>query len=138
MKDIKSYYRGWLFRDKVNLIPKDQQWIAYFDKKFDDIDIDVDIDFKPEDIIEPIQQSIETNVQNGVDTVIEHMNLEEEFCKVHKHIEDAEKHLCCDICHAKTDIKNHIDEKIEPIMQFEEAFSNLNEQVQQIINHLNQ
>ena len=50
--------------------------------------------------------------------------------------EDAEKHLCCDICCAKNDIKNHIDEKIEPIMEFETNFSDLNAQVQEILNKI--
>ena len=55
--------------------------------------------------------------------------------KVHKHIEDAKEHLCCDVYCAKNDIKNHIDHKIDTI-NFEEQFSNLNEQVTEILNRL--
>ena len=137
-RDIKSDYRGWRFRDKVNLIPRDQQWKSYFDEKFAniDIDIDCDFDFDPNEIIQPIENVIEVNVQNGVETI--NNNIDEKLCKVHKHIEDAKDHLCCDICCAKNDIKNHIDEKIEPILLFEEDFSNLNEQVQTIIDKLNE
>lgn len=136
MRDIKSDYRGWRFRDKVPLITKDTQWRQYFDSKFANIDIDCDFDFDfdPNQIIEPIQNSIEVNVQNGVETLETH--IDEKLCRVHEHIEEAKDHLCCDICCAKNDIKNHIDEKIEPIMLFEEEFSNLNEQVQTIIDKL--
>lgn len=135
-RDIKSDYRGWRFWDKVRLIPRDQQWKSYFDSKFDNIEVDVHCDcdcgsdFDPNEIIEPIENKIDVSVET-----LEN-NLQEKLCKVHKHIEDAEKHLCCDICCAKNDIKNHIDEKIEPIMEFETNFSDLNAQVQEILNKI--
>lgn len=122
-RDIKSDYRGWRFLDKVPLISRDEQWKSYFDSKFSDIDVDVDID--TDGIVEDVADALKDI-------------LDDELCCVHKHIEDAKKHLCCDICHAKNDIKSHIDEKIEPIMQFEEQFSDLNEQVQTIIGLLNE
>ena len=121
MNRIGLDYRGWKYRDKVPLIPRDQQWFGYFEKKFADIDVDIDID------TDEIKEVIETTINK---------NLDGKFCNVHKHIEDAKKHLCCDICCAKKDIKKHIDNKIDPI-HFEEQFSNLNEQVETIINLLN-
>ena len=63
-------------------------------------------------------------------------SLDSKFCKVHKHIEEAKDHLCCDICCAKKDIKKHIDEKFDAA-NFEEEFSNLNEQAEAIIQKLN-
>jgi len=120
MKDIRSYYRGWIYRDKVPFIPREQQWIDYFNSKFDGIDVDVDVDIDTDAITQSIKDELESSL-----------------CCVHKHIEEAKKHLCCDICYAKKDIKKHIDEKIEPIMLFEENFSNLNEQVQQILDKIN-
>lgn len=120
VRDVKSDYRGWKFRDKVPLISKEQQWLGYFDSKFDGIDVDVDVDIDTDEI----KESIKTT-------------LEEELCHVHKHIDDAKCHLCCKINSAKNCINQHIDEKIEPIMHFEGNFSNLNEQVQQILNKLN-
>lgn len=135
-RDIKSDYRGWRFWDKVRLIPREEQWKNYFDSKFDNIEVDVHCDcdcgpeFDPNEIIEPIENKIDTSVET-----LEN-DLNEKLCKVHKHIEDAEQHLCCDICCAKNDIKNHIDEKIEPIMEFETNFSDLNAQVQEILNRI--
>ena len=123
-RDIKSDYRGWRFRDKVNLIPKDQQWMEYFDTKFNDIDIDVDFDFDPNEIIQPIENAIEVNVQNAVEVINNNTN-EKSTC-INEHIESAKEHLCCDICCARQDIKHHIDEK----------FDDLNEQVQTIINKI--
>lgn len=116
VRDIKSDYRGWKFRDKVPLISKEQQWFGYFDSKFDDISIDIDTD--------EVKQTIKTT-------------LEGELCHVHQHIDDAKCHLCCKINSAKNCINQHIDEKIEPIVHFEENFSDLNEQVQQILDKLN-
>lgn len=120
-RDIRMDYRGWKFRDKVPLIPRDRIWKAYFDAKFDAINIDVDIDE------EEIKETIEDTINN---------NLDDKFCKVHKHIEEAKDHLCCDICHAKKDVKKHIDDKFDAI-NFEEQFSNLNEQAETIIQKLN-
>lgn len=112
-------YRGWKFRDKVPLIPRDQIWKAYFDAKFGGINVDIDEN--------EIKETIENTLNSGLDC---------KLCKVHKHIEEAKEHLCCDICHAKKDIKQHIDEKFEEI-NFEEQFSNLNEQAETIIQKLN-
>ena len=55
--------------------------------------------------------------------------------RIHKHIEDAKEHLCCDVFCAKNDNKKYIDKKIDPI-NFEEQFSNLNEQVTEILSRL--
>lgn len=121
-RDIRMDYRGWKFRDKVPLIPRDRIWKQYFDSKFADIDVDIDTD----KITEIIENTIETTL-NG--------ELNEHMCRVHKHIEDAKDHLCCDICCAKKDVKQHIDNIFDEI-NFEEQFSNLNDQVQVIINKL--
>lgn len=122
-RDIRMDYRGWKFWDKVPLIPKSQMCKQYFDKKFSEIDIDIDTD--------AIKETIENTIENVMDAT-----LGQQMCRVHKHIEDAKEHLCCDICHAKKDIKQHIDNKFEEI-NFEEQFSNLNDQAQAIINKLN-
>ena len=119
-RDIRMDYRGWKFRDKVPLIPRDQQWKMYFDGKFGEIDVDVDIDTNE------IKETIENTLNEGLDS---------KLCKVHKHIEEAKDHLCCDICCAKNDVKKHIDKKFDDI-NFEEKFSNLNEQAQLIIEKL--
>lgn len=118
-RDIRMDYRGWKFRDKVPLIPRDQQWKNYFDGKFGDIDIDIDSN--------EIKETIENTLNSSLDC---------KFCGVHNHIEEAKEHLCCDICHAKKDIKEHIDNKFDEI-NFEEQFSNLNEQAETIIQKLN-
>ena len=52
--DIRMDYRGWKFRDKVPLIPRDQQWKHYFDSKFDAIDVDVTVDIDTDEIINAI------------------------------------------------------------------------------------
>ena len=123
-RDIRMDYRGWKFRDKVPLIPRDRIWKAYFDGKFGSIDVDVDID--EEKLADLVEETFE-NAFEGLDG---------KFCKVHKHIEDAKDHLCCDICCAKKDIKKHIDDKFDEI-DFEQHFSNLNEQAEIIIQKLN-
>lgn len=109
-------YRGWKFWDKVSLIPRDQQWKYYFDGKFGSIDVDS----------EEIKETIENTLDCSLDC---------KFHRVHEHIEEAKNHLCCDICCSKNDIKKHIDKKFDDI-NFEEEFSNLNEQVETIINKL--
>ena len=148
-RDIKMDYRGWLFRDKVPLITKDKMWKKYFDTKFGDIDIDVDS--MTEEIKDTVETTIENGLNNGLDTMTEQVKetvettienslntgFESKLCGVHKHIEDAKNHICCDICHAKKDIKQHVNNKFEAI-NFEEQFSNLNEQAEIIINKLNE
>lgn len=122
ISNIRQDYRGWKFWDKVPLIPRDQQWKAYFEGKFGAIDVDVDID------TDEIKETIQNTINNS---------LEGKLCQVHKHIEEAKEHLCCDICHAKCDVKQHIDNKFDAI-NFEEQFSNLNEQVETIIQKLDE
>lgn len=112
----KEDYRGWKFWDKVPLVPRDQQWKYYFDSKFGSIDID--------------SNEIKETIENTLDD-----SLNCKFHRVHEHIEEAKNHLCCDICCAKKDIKQHIDNKFDAI-NFEEEFSNLNEQVETIIRKL--
>ena len=130
-RDIKSDYRGWRFRDKVPLIPREQQWFSYFNSKFDDIDIDVDVDIDTDDL----KQYFKTTIEEDLSSVHEHIDNAE--CHINTHIDEAKCHLCCKINDAKNNINHHIDEKIEPILHFEENFSNLNEQVQQILGRLN-
>jgi len=132
--NIWHEYRRWKFRDNVPLITRFDQWKKYFDNKFDNIDVDVDVQVDTDDIQDTIQTSIQ-ELENNIDEKLG--TLDEKFCKVHKHIEDSKEHLCCDICYAKKDVKKHIDDKFEEI-NFEEKFSNLNEQAEQIIQKLNQ
>ena len=117
-KDIKTDYRCYKFFDKVPLISCKDQMKLYFDNKFGAIDIDIDTEEIKETIVNIIDSSLDSKLN-----------------KVHKHIEDAKEHLCCDVYCAKNDIKNHIDHKIDTI-NFEEQFSNLNEQVTEILNRL--
>ncbi len=121
-KDIKTDYRCDKFCDKVPLISCKDQMKLYFDNKFGAIDIDID----SEEIKETIVNTIDSSLDSSLDSKLN---------KVHKHIEDAKEHLCCDVYCAKNDIKNHIDHKIDTI-NFEEQFSNLNEQVTEILNKL--
>ena len=121
-KDIKTDYRCDKFCDKVPLISCKDQMKLYFDNKFGAIDIDID----SEEIKETIVNTIDSSLDSSLDSKLN---------KVHKHIEDAKEHLCCDVYCAKNDIKNHIDHKIDTI-NFEEQFSNLNEQVTEILNRL--
>lgn len=121
-KDIRTDYRCDKFCDKVPLISCKDQMKLYFDNKFGAIDIDID----SEEIKETIVNTIDSSLDSSLDSKLN---------KVHKHIEDAKEHLCCDVYCAKNDIKNHIDHKIDTI-NFEEQFSNLNEQVTEILNKL--
>ena len=121
-KDIRTDYRRDKFFDNVPLISCKDQMKLYFDNKFGAIDIDID----SEEIKETIVNTIDSSLDSSLDSKLN---------KVHKHIEDAKEHLCCDVYCAKNDIKNHIDHKIDTI-NFEEQFSNLNEQVTEILNKL--
>lgn len=127
-KDIKTDYRRDEFFDKVPLISCKDQMKLYFDNKFGAIDIDVDID------TEEIKETIVNTIDSSLDSTL-NSTLDNKLNKVHKHIEDAKEHLCCDVFCAKNDIKKHIDNKIDTI-NFEEQFSNLNEQVTEILNKL--
>ena len=121
-KDIKTDYRCYEFFDKVPLISCKDQMKLYFDNKFGAIDIDIDTEEIKETIVNTIDSSLNSTLDSKLD-------------KVHKHIDDAKEHLCCDVYCAKNDIKKHIDNKIDTI-NFEEQFSNLNEQVTEILNRL--
>ena len=125
-KDIKTDYRCDKFCDKVPLISCKDQMKSYFDNKFGAIDIDIDTEEIKETIVNTIDSSLNSTLDSTLDSKLN---------KVHKHIEDAKEHLCCDVFCAKNDIKKHIDKKIDPI-NFEEQFSNLNEQVTEILNKL--
>ena len=125
-KDIKTDYRCYKFFDKVPLISCKDQMKSYFDNKFGAIDIDIDTEEIKETIVNTIDSSLNSTLDSTLDSKLN---------KVHKHIEDAKEHLCCDVFCAKNDIKKHIDKKIDPI-NFEEQFSNLNEQVTEILNRL--
>ena len=121
-KDIKTDYRRDKFFDNVPLISCKDQMISYLEGKFGSIDIDIDSDEIKETIVNTIDSTLDSTLDNKLN-------------KVHQHIEDAKEHLCCDVYCAKNDIKNHIDHKIDTI-NFEEQFSNLNEQVTEILNRL--
>ena len=129
-KDIKTDYRCDKFCDKVPLISCKDQMKLYFDNKFGAIDIDIDT----EEIKETIVNTIDSTLNSTLDSTL-NSTLDSKLDKVHKHIEDAKEHLCCDVFCAKNDIKKHIDNKIDTI-NFEEQFSNLNEQVTEILNKL--
>ena len=121
-KDIKTDYRRDKFFDNVPLISCKDQMISYLEGKFGSIDIDIDSDEIKETIVNTIDSTLNSILDSKLD-------------KVHKHIDDAKEHLCCDVYCAKNDIKKHIDNKIDTI-NFEEQFSNLNEQVTEILNRL--
>ena len=121
-KDIKTDYRRDKFFDNVPLISCKDQMISYLEGKFGSIDIDIDSDEIKETIVNTIDSTLNSTLDSKLD-------------KVHKHIDDAKEHLCCDVYCAKNDIKKHIDNKIDTI-NFEEQFSNLNEQVTEILNRL--
>ena len=125
-KDIKTDYRRDEFFDKVPLISCKDQMKLYLDNKFGAIDIDIDTEEIKETIVNTIDSTLDSTLNSTLDNKLN---------KVHKHIEDAKEHLCCDVFCAKNDIKKHIDKKIDPI-NFEEQFSNLNEQVTEILNKL--
>ena len=125
-KDIKTDYRRDEFFDKVPLISCKDQMISYLEGKFGSIDIDIDSDEIKETIVNTIDSSLDSTLNSTLDNKLN---------KVHQHIEDAKEHLCCDVFCAKNDIKKHIDNKIDTI-NFEEQFSNLNEQVTEILNRL--
>ena len=125
-KDIKTDYRCDKFCDKVPLISCKDQMKLYFDNKFGAIDIDIDTEEIKETIVNTIDSTLDSTLNSTLDNKLN---------KVHQHIEDAKEHLCCDVFCAKNDIKKHIDNKIDTI-NFEEQFSNLNEQVTEILNKL--
>ena len=125
-KDIKTDYRCDKFCDKVPLISCKDQMKLYLDNKFGAIDIDIDTEEIKETIVNTIDSTLDSTLNSTLDSKLD---------KVHKHIEDAKEHLCCDVYCAKNDIKKHIDNKIDTI-NFEEQFSNLNEQVTEILNKL--
>ena len=125
-KDIKTDYRRDKFFDNVPLISCKDQMISYLEGKFGSIDIDIDSDEIKETIVNTIDSTLDSTLNSTLDNKLN---------KVHQHIEDAKEHLCCDVYCAKNDIKKHIDNKIDTI-NFEEQFSNLNEQVTEILNRL--
>ena len=125
-KDIKTDYRRDEFFDKVPLISCKDQMKLYLDNKFGAIDIDIDTEEIKETIVNTIDSTLDSTLNSTLDNKLN---------KVHHHIEDAKEHLCCDVFCAKNDIKKHIDNKIDTI-NFEEQFSNLNEQVTEILNKL--
>ena len=125
-KDIKTDYRCYKFFDKVPLISCKDQMKLYLDNKFGAIDIDIDTEEIKETIVNTIDSTLDSTLNSTLDNKLN---------KVHQHIEDAKEHLCCDVFCAKNDIKKHIDKKIDPI-NFEEQFSNLNEQVTEILSRL--
>ena len=125
-KDIKTDYRCDKFCDKVPLISCKDQMKLYLDNKFGAIDIDIDTEEIKETIVNTIDSTLDSTLNSTLDNKLN---------KVHQHIEDAKEHLCCDVFCAKNDIKKHIDKKIDPI-NFEEQFSNLNEQVTEILSRL--
>ena len=125
-KDIKTDYRRDKFFDNVPLISCKDQMISYLEGKFGSIDIDIDSDEIKETIVNTIDSTLNSTLDSTLDNKLD---------QVHKHIDDAKEHLCCDVCCAKNEIKKHIDNKIDPI-NFEEQFSNLNEQVTEILNRL--
>ena len=137
-KDIKTEYRRYKFFDKVPLIPKDEQWLSYFDGKFSNINVDGN------EIKEIIEQTLDKNLDDKFDEVNTNLadkfdevntKLDDKFDEVNTHIDDAKDHLCCDICCSKNEIKkeiNNFQTKFDAI-NFEDKFSDLNEQAERII-----
>jgi outer membrane protein assembly factor BamA len=101
------------------------------------------IDSAKEEIAEDISTS-ETNIISKIDEIkidvpeiIENITevINEAKTNINENIEDAEHTISCQICCAKNEIIEHIDNKFEEA-NFEENFSNLNEQVTEILNKL--
>lgn len=142
--DIRIKYRTYGYRGNVPFIPFkqqfDQKWTAYFEGKFnhvddrfdnvdnkiDNIDVDVNVDVDTEGIRQTIVETLAGQLEG----------LNEKFCEIHTHINEAKCHLCCDICCAKKEINKHIDDKFEAV-NFERKFSDLNDQVTEILSRLN-
>ena len=130
-----------------------------------DIDVDIDTieigqDIK-EMIVDAINEKLELDTDSLRDLIIENMDIDineinenvsntitdtfndtispkidEVECRIDEideHIEQAKQHLCCDISCAKTQVVNVINEKNEEV---QEAFSDLNEQVAEILAQL--
>lgn len=147
LRDIREYYPSWNFCDKVPLVNKDEQWVSYFEEKFGNIDVDIDYDKFKEIVDTSVSeniQEVDEHIDNSKEEIIEKINTTSEDVKeslntnidsVKEQVSETEKELACKICCAKNDINKHIDEKIDPI-QFEEKFSNLNEQVGEILKKL--
>lgn len=131
-------YRRYCFFDRVPLISCKDQIRSYLENKFASINIDTD---EIKDVIETtIENIMETDFGNNFQEVHRHIDeakddVNSNFQNLNNHIEEAKDHLCCDICCAKNDIKRYIDDKIDPI-NFQEQFSNLNEQVVRILNKI--
>lgn len=131
-------YRRYCFFDRVPLISCKDQIRSYLENKFASINIDTD---EIKDVIETtIENIMETDFGNNFQEVHRHIDeakddVNSNFQSLNDHIEEAKDHLCCDICCAKNDIKRYIDDKIDPI-NFQEQFSNLNEQVVRILNKI--
>lgn len=146
MENISSEYRKYKFCDIVPLIPKENQWKEYLDSKFDNIDIDVNID--TDGMTEKIENTINSNTENITKRIDEAKEEVKEVVNdqtnvinkakesVEYKIDTAKDDINCNICCTSKEIKKHIDDKIDPI-KFEEKFSNLNEQVSEILNKLN-
>lgn len=130
MNDDKAgyRYRRYGFRSNVPLISTRDQWMSYFDDRFENIDTTCECECNCDggcgcdDIKEAITEAINEN-------------LDEKFCHVHHHIEDAKEQISCKVCCAKKAIIKHIDDTVETI-NFAQNFSDLNEQVQEILEKL--
>lgn len=138
MENISTEYRKYKFCDNVPLIPKENQWKEYLDSKFDDIDIDIDID--TDDMSEKIEiiskhiDEVKKEVTEIVSNQTDVINKAKE--SVEYKIDTAKDNINCNICCTAKGIKKHIVNKIDSF-KFEEKFSNLNDQVSEIINKLN-
>lgn len=123
-------YSRYGFRSNVPLISNQDQLLSYFDNKFDNIEVDCNCECKSECDCDCCCEEIKEAITNTLNE-----NLNEKFCEVHHHIEDAKQTLCCKICCAKKDIERHIDDTVETI-NFAQNFSDLNQQVQEILEKL--
>lgn len=100
-----------VFFDQIPLITRFQQMKEYIDGK-----LSGGIDSSE------IKETIKDTLNDSLDC---------KLSKVHRHLDDVEEHICCDICCSKKDIINHVDNKFDIVNQH---FSDLNKQVEEINN----
>lgn len=148
-------YRTYGFFGKVPLININSQWKNYFDNKFNNIDVSIDTEELENNIKQTVidytvqsRDDIKEHVTNTTDKakneIIEKIdnidinvdvNMDEQFNKLHNHIDEAKDDLTCKICCAKNEIEKHVS-KTAKNLHLDEKFSDLNEQVTEILKKL--
>ena len=122
IRDMGIIHRVYNYDDDVPLISRFDMLLAKVGCKCGDAGAGKGVDIK----------EIKTTIKEALNE-----NLDEKFKEVHTHLDKAKEHICCDICCATSNTNKHIDRKFKEA-NFEEKFSDLNEQVKEIINKLNE